>query len=168
MNEEYISISEFAKRAGVSRQAVYARLDKDLSSFLVIDNGKKSLNSRALSLFTVKENDKEVYSLELVASLRKNNDVLTSELDFKNKEIEQLREENRKLSEQLLSLSDKVGNTLQAISQTQLADKMIEGQKMIEEKSTAAVEVSPAADSEAEQPQPTEKPKKLWQFWKKA
>lgn len=30
MKEEYISISEFAKRAGVSRQAVYKLLSTDL------------------------------------------------------------------------------------------------------------------------------------------
>ena len=39
MKEEYISISEFAKRAGVSVQAVYKRLDKDIQPWLKELNG---------------------------------------------------------------------------------------------------------------------------------
>lgn len=167
MKEEYISIAEFAKKAGVSRQAIYSRLDSDLSTFLVIDNGKKTLNTRALKLFDVKENVKEVYNQEFIVSLKKNNELLEIELKHKNREIKQLLEENRKLSEQLLSLSDKIGTTLQTISQTQLADKMIEGQKMSEESMTVEVGSSVAATLDPEQLQPAERKKKpWWKVWK--
>lgn len=51
---EYISIAEFAEKAGVSRQTIYNRLNSDLSSFCKIVNGKKVLNTEGLSLFSVK------------------------------------------------------------------------------------------------------------------
>ncbi len=145
MNDEYISVADFAQKANVSRQAIYKRLDGDLSTYCKVDNGKKLINIKALSLFEVNTVNRELTPF----------DVLAKELDFKNKEIERLQEENRKLSEQILALSDKVGNTLQAISQTQLADKIIEGKKLLEEQTV--------------HPDPVEEPKKRhwWQFSKK-
>lgn len=138
MNDEYISIAEFAKRAGVSRQAIYKRLDGDLSTFIYNDNGKKTLSIRALSFF-VNENDNTVYSSELCATLKKSNEFLLKELDFKNSEIEVLRNENLELTKKLIELSEKVGGALATVTQTQFADKMIEGKKLIEEQEAAAV-----------------------------
>jgi hypothetical protein len=57
MKEEYISIAEFAERAGVSRQYIYKRLDGDLSPFVKDVNGKKRLKVAALRIFDVKQND---------------------------------------------------------------------------------------------------------------
>lgn len=48
---EYIPIPVFAKRAGVSKQAVYARLDKDLSAYCQEIDGRKMLDVSALSLY---------------------------------------------------------------------------------------------------------------------
>ena len=55
MNEEYISITEFAKRAGVSRPTIYSRLGKELSNFCKTVKGRKVINTAALSLFGVKD-----------------------------------------------------------------------------------------------------------------
>lgn len=70
MKEEYISISEFAKRAGISRQAVYKRLSTDLQPFVNQLTGGDSL-------------------LQLISMLKK-------ELDVKNNQIEEL---NARLAE---------------------------------------------------------------------
>ena len=51
---------------------------------------------------------------------------------YQDRLIEELRVENQRLSQELLSLSGKIGDTLQNLSQTQLADKMIEGKKLID------------------------------------
>ena len=123
MKDEYISIAEFAQRAGVSRQAIYSRLNRDLSRFCKLDNSKKVLSIKGLSLFDVKPDKQDLSPF----------DVLSKELEFKNKEIEWLRAENKRLSDQLLAVSDKLGNTLQAFSQAQVADKMIEGSKLIQQ-----------------------------------
>lgn len=45
MAEEYIPIAEYARRVGVSRQAIYKRLDKDLKPYVREVDGKKVLVS---------------------------------------------------------------------------------------------------------------------------
>jgi hypothetical protein len=53
--DEYISIAEFARRAGVTPQAVYKQLnnqvDNQLSTYVKIHNGKKRIHIKALELF---------------------------------------------------------------------------------------------------------------------
>ena len=50
--DKYISIANFAKEAGVSKQAVYSRLkSQDLNKFIKLENGKKLINTKALELF---------------------------------------------------------------------------------------------------------------------
>lgn len=50
--DRYISIADFAKEAGVSKQAVYSRLKtQDLNKFIKLENGKKLINTKALELF---------------------------------------------------------------------------------------------------------------------
>ena len=50
--DRYISIANFAKEAGVSKQAVYSRLkSQDLNKFIKLENGKKLINTKALELF---------------------------------------------------------------------------------------------------------------------
>lgn len=48
---EYLNIKEFSKLVGLSRQAIYQRLGKDLKPFVKVDNGRKSIASKALSFF---------------------------------------------------------------------------------------------------------------------
>ena len=48
---EYLSIADFADTAGVSKQAVYKRLDKDLKPYLKIIDGRKCLEVSAIELF---------------------------------------------------------------------------------------------------------------------
>lgn len=100
MKDEYISISEFAKRAGVSQQAVYKRLDKDLKPWLIIKENKKALNIKALDIFSGKTDSTEVEKVELlkrtIEVLEKQNETLTKELDIKNGQIESL---NKSLDE---------------------------------------------------------------------
>ena len=100
MKDEYISISEFAKRAGVSQQAVYKRLDKDLKPWLIIKENKKALNIKALDIFLGKTDSTEVEKVELlkrtIEVLEKQNETLTKELDIKNGQIESL---NKSLDE---------------------------------------------------------------------
>ena len=51
---EYLSVKEFAKRAGVSTQAIYQRIEKDLGAFVQEKNGKKTISDAALKLFSDK------------------------------------------------------------------------------------------------------------------
>ena len=50
--DRYISIADFAKEAGVSKQAVYSRIkSQDLNKFIKLENGKKLINTKALEFF---------------------------------------------------------------------------------------------------------------------
>ena len=51
MNGELLTIKDVAQRAGVSTQAIYQRLDKDLKPYLQVKEGKKYLKAEALELF---------------------------------------------------------------------------------------------------------------------
>ena len=45
---EYITISEFAKRVGKSRQAIYSRINKDLRNYIVKEGNKLKISTDAL------------------------------------------------------------------------------------------------------------------------
>ena len=50
--DKYISIADFAKQAGVTKQAVYSRQkSQDLNKFIKLENGKKLINTKALEFF---------------------------------------------------------------------------------------------------------------------
>lgn len=146
MNEEYISIKEFAELAGVSVQAVYKRLNNQLNPYIKLVENRKMLKKSALyEVYGIKveqpiqpnhstnstEYSTKVESVETVKLLQKTVEILENELKIKNQQIETLQKENSELSRQLLELSGKVGDSLQGIVQTQLADKMIEGKKIL-------------------------------------
>lgn len=63
---EWLSVPEFADRAGCSKQAVYYRLGKDLAEYSRKEGGKTVIDSRAVSLIdggqkqTVDQNDKQM------------------------------------------------------------------------------------------------------------
>ena len=52
MNKKYLAVSEFAKLAGVSKQAIYQRLNTSLKDFVKVEQGRKVVDSAALSLFS--------------------------------------------------------------------------------------------------------------------
>lgn len=90
MKEEYISIAEFAKRAGVSKQAIYKRLSTDLSTELKEVENQKMLKVSALSRFGVNQVEQPFNQVDQpVDSLSKGIiDLLREELEAKNKQLE--------------------------------------------------------------------------------
>lgn len=116
MKEEFLTISEFAKRAGVSRQAIYKRLDGDLQPWLTVDNGKKLINSKALELFADNQNVNQVYSNETLSRMIS---MLEKELDIKNKQIDTLNHQVEELNDRLKESHILIGRQqeLQAISE---------------------------------------------------
>jgi len=123
MNEnEFISVSEFAKRVNLSRQAVYKRVDKDLTPFVNHDlqTGQKTIDIKALKLFDslqsttvnkANEVDNPVDSKEIrlthdrVSKVDENLtlliETLQSKLEEKDKQIDELKNEKKELKEEL-------------------------------------------------------------------
>lgn len=46
---EYLTVADFAKRAGVTKQAVYKQLNNRLSKYVIEENGRKLIKSTALN-----------------------------------------------------------------------------------------------------------------------
>lgn len=88
---EYVTIKEFSEQVGVSVQAVYQRLNKDLKPFVKVVDGKKMLSIKAKDLYSIKK-DKS----ELLNTLNATLNVLTEQLKEKDKQISEL---NKRLSE---------------------------------------------------------------------
>lgn len=110
---EYISIADFAERAGVSRQAIYKRLDKDLKTFVDTVDGKKLIDTNALRLFettsqpTTVEQPRDNLTTETIGKLlteqvNRLNNQLTTTIDM----LQASQGENRKLTEQLVKITD--------------------------------------------------------------
>lgn len=93
MNKELYTVAEFAKIAGVSKQAVYSRLDKGLKQFVQKVDGQKMLKKEALQLYDKQEveqrNSSNSSTLDL---LSKTIESLQRQLEEKDKQIERLTE----------------------------------------------------------------------------
>lgn len=143
MKDEYISIKEFSERANVSVQAIYKRLNglnNPLNQYIKLVENQKMLNIQALQDIygveveqPIQPNHSTDSTSDPIKLLEKTIDILENELKEKKKQNEILQEEVSRLNSELLRLTNKVGDTLQTITQTQLADKMLEGKKLIEE-----------------------------------
>ena len=106
MKNKYISVSEFAKAAGVSKQAVYSRLkSQDLNKFIKLENGKRLINTKALELFNKSssqssfnqvEQDLESTEREYIESLKKQ----IEELQRDKQELYRLLDQQQQLTAQ--------------------------------------------------------------------
>lgn len=93
MSKDLLSVKEVADILGMSRQAIYSKLDKDFTPYLTIENGKKFLNKAVLQHKQQNETSTEIDKnfQSLVNLLEKQNEQLSKELEIKNKQIEQLQ-----------------------------------------------------------------------------
>lgn len=160
MNEEYISIPEFAKRAGVSHQAIYKRLRNQLQPYLQLVAGKKMLSEKALTLFDCNQvaqpsATKSATGLQSDSSVEAVILVLQEQLQAKD---EQLKEKDRQLQakdEQIASLH----RIMEQQNTLAFADKptmyKLAGRTDPEE-----------GDAEELAAEPPELEKKWYQFWK--
>lgn len=84
---EYISIKEFASRAGITPQAVYKQLDNKLQTYCKVVDGKKTLHLSALELFENNQVNKPDNN-ELLNELSSVVNLLKGQLAEKDKQLE--------------------------------------------------------------------------------
>ncbi len=116
--EEYKSVSEFAKIAGLSRQAIYKKLDNELSDFVKVDNGRKVIKASAVALFSSGEGKEERKPVDAVSFtiLQTTIDTLTRQLDTKDKQIQEYADQI-KILHQLLDQQQRLQAAQQAIQE---------------------------------------------------
>ena len=66
MEQEYLSVKQFAKKAGVTTQRIYQMMNKSLKSYCKVEDGKKYISAVGLKIFERAEMEKN--SLQEVAS----------------------------------------------------------------------------------------------------
>ncbi|MFA6718287.1 MAG: hypothetical protein WCS15_04325 [Prevotella sp.] len=112
---DYLSISDFAARAGVTKQAIYKRVDKDLQPFVQLVDGKKAIYTSALQLFQSTESTPTVdqhpenklneLNRPLIELYQQQIEMLNNQLVETVELLKSAQEENRKLTDQLIALS---------------------------------------------------------------
>lgn len=167
MENQYISVKEFAERAGKSVQAIYKGLNNRFNQYVKLIDNQKMLDIRALQ---------EVYGIEVeqpiqpelttdstndtvIDTLLEEIEILRNELDVKN---EQIREKDKQLNEkdnQMAALNKRLEESHRLLDQSQQLQAMAENKiKLLEEHGA----VEPASELEPEQPEK----KHWWHFWK--
>ena len=149
-SEQYITVSEFSKRANVTRQYVYQQLDKKLKEYVKVVDNKKMLNIKALELFNQEEDCKVV---EQQFSQQLNNQV-----DSLNKQIESLLDQLKAKDEQIKDLSTMV-------KQEQALHLATQQKLLLLEQKQEHQEQPKEEDTQLDQPVESAK-KQWWKFWK--
>ena len=60
MEQEYLSVRQFAKRAGVTTQRIYQMMNKSLKSYCKVEDGKKYISADGLKIFERAEMEKKI------------------------------------------------------------------------------------------------------------
>lgn len=97
---EFISIADFAARAGITKQAVYKRLPTIESKFIRVENGKKTIDINALQLFSVNSDNQRLNNRQ-----PKQTNVETDLITELRKQIDSLQADKRFLQEQITELT---------------------------------------------------------------
>ena len=94
--DRYISIADFAKEAGVSKQAVYSRQkSQDLNKFIKLENGKKLINTKALELFNKSSSQSSFNQFNQVEQGLESTE--REYIEFLKKQIEELQRDKQEL-----------------------------------------------------------------------
>jgi septal ring factor EnvC (AmiA/AmiB activator) len=90
-----LTVAQLAQAAGVTKQAVYKRLSKDLAPYVTVINGQKYLSPAAASLFAPAPDaaaaPAPAADTVLVDVLQAQIDTLTAQLAEKDKQIDRLQ-----------------------------------------------------------------------------
>jgi AcrR family transcriptional regulator len=173
---EYITVAEFAEKAGVSKQAVYQRLNKKLKPYVKMVDGAKMLNTKALEEVygqSVEQGVEQELEQENQENSKENQDIIKALLEqLKTKDIqiselnERLAYEQRNHSRTQLLLVEKE-HKLQMIEDLQ--KKQMEG-KDESEKEANTSDLQPGEGqniSSEEIYKGMIKTRKWWEFWKR-
>lgn len=116
--KEYLSVEEFAEKAGVSVSTIYRHMKGKLSQFIISENGKKCLVNAGLELygfprdsqkFLNEKSENSDFNEEISRVLRKTIDNLETQLEIKDRQIDQL---NTALMNQQVLHKDSLGMLL--------------------------------------------------------
>ena len=94
MDKKYYTVAEFAKKVGISKQAVYQSLEKKLYKYVKEVDGKKYISRDAFSVFNSKLIDSTLEKI-LIQLEEKDRQIaiLSEQVKFQDEEIKRRSEE---------------------------------------------------------------------------
>ena len=120
MEQHYLTVKQFAERAGVSTQRIYQLLTKSLQEFCKTENGTKYISIEGLRVFD-KEPMQEV-AKDLQSDLQ---EVATPETELLKETIETLRQQLTVKDEQLAAKDKQIGDLTSALVSAQEQHKAL-------------------------------------------
>ena len=168
MNDpEYISIKEFAKRAGVSRQSIYKALnqvDSRLTAFVNLVDNQKMLNIKAL---------KEIYGVEVDSRLTANCQPETTnfqpEKNLNQQFIESLQQQLKSKDEQIERLTNALEKSQETVTAALETVKAAQVLQATAEKKLLELEQKKQEESSCKSSGPLDQDvihkKHWWNFW---
>lgn len=173
---EYLTIAEFAERAGVSKQAVYQRLNKGLKEYSRVVDGVKMLDLRALEELYGKELEQGIeqeIDKDSKVNSQENQDVIKALLEQLNVKDRQIADLNERLADEQKRLEEEQkshGRTQMMLVKREQQLQVIEDQRKEQEERERQEEEMIDLFRDEDYPQRNEekpqKPRKWWQFWK--
>ena len=163
MKDEYISVSEFARRAGVTKQSVYQRIQGRLKNYVKDLNGQKVIHIKALN---------EVYVIDLEQGLEQDlnkdsqgqNQVNLAVIEMLRAELEEKNRQLREKDQRITELTDRItemGKAAQALHAGTMQAQLGPGPDRSQEpEQVITVEDRPAAPAEPER-------KRHWWPWRR-
>lgn len=185
MNDELLTIKEFAEAAGVSKQAIYLQLESRLNPYLVQVENKKMLKREALekfysSKFQSRFNQVDQGSRSAAAAAATQHtdqntaakmlEMLQAEIEKKDQQIERLQNSLDKAYAEIADLAKKAQYITAADKTVQIMDKQQRQEEAAAEELNAAEMENKEEIENTEKrlpPQDQENKKRWFQFWKK-
>lgn len=178
---EYLTIAEFAERAGVSKQAVYQRLNKGLKEYSRVVDDVKMLDSRALAELYGKEpeqsieqeidKDSKVNSQENQGNSKVdgqgNQEVMRALLEQLRVKDQQIVDLNARLADEQKRLEEEQkshGRTQMMLIKREQQLQVIEDQRKEERERKGQEEEQVKGDPMGQEPE--ERKRRWWAFWK--
>lgn len=120
---DYLTVKEFSEIVGLSKQALYNRMDKDLAPYVKTDGAVKMLSAEALGLFN---KDVELPSKQIETLTQEKQQLLYQNTMLMEQNIN-LISQVQSLTEQIKDLSDRFATL--AEKNTDIADKALDTTK---------------------------------------
>lgn len=157
MDQQYITIKEFARRANKSPQAIYKRLNNQLSTYVKLVDNQKMLNTQALQ---------DIYGIKVDNQIRPKVERVDNQvqpdyqpiIELLKDELETLREQLAIKDQQIQELNERLKEAHKALDQAQHLQALSEQKiNLLEKQQSEDIEPKPPHDESDQKEQQPEK-----------
>lgn len=174
MNNDYISVKEYAQLKGVSPQSVYKQLSTKLATYVVMVENRKMLKKEVLETLNLKGVEKELNQVDNQVDNSVDNQVEKLSTSFNSEELIRINQRNEKIidelraqieekdkqikeqSQHIIELSDRVATLFENSQKIEFSYQLLLNEKN-QDNDIENEEISARAIDEAEEIKPEKK-----------